>query len=77
MAQTRDWYEKQRPGSGAGFVSKVEEALEMIESNPMLYPVLMKDARRAKMKRFPYRIWFKLEEELSSLPVCTIAETQL
>jgi len=34
----------------------------MIESNPQLYPVLVKDARRANMKRFPYRIWFKVEE---------------
>ncbi|WP_083396581.1 type II toxin-antitoxin system RelE/ParE family toxin [Nitrosospira briensis] len=54
VAQARDWYEKQRPGLGADFASKVEEALEMIESNPMLYPALVKDARRANMKRFPY-----------------------
>ncbi|SEP42925.1 ParE toxin of type II toxin-antitoxin system, parDE [Nitrosovibrio sp. Nv6] len=63
VAQARDWYEKQRPGLGADFVSKVEEALEMIESNPMLYPALVKDARRANMKRFPYGIWFKVEKE--------------
>ena len=63
VVQARDWYEKQRPGLGADFVSKVEEALEMIESSPLLYPALIKDARRANMKRFPYGIWFKVEEE--------------
>ncbi|WP_074748803.1 type II toxin-antitoxin system RelE/ParE family toxin [Nitrosospira multiformis] len=62
VAQARDWYEKQRPGLGNDFISKVEEALEMIESNPLLYPALVKDARRANMKRFPYGIWFKVEE---------------
>ena len=61
VAQARDWYEKQRPGLGADFVSKVGETLAMIESNPQLYPVLVKDARRANMKRFPYGIWFKVE----------------
>jgi len=63
VAQARDWYEKQRPGLGADFISKVEETLEMIESNPLLYPALVKNARRANMKRFPYGIWFKVEEE--------------
>jgi len=33
-----------------------------------LYPPLVKDARRANMKRFPYGIWFKVEEELMSAP---------
>jgi hypothetical protein len=35
VAQARDWYEKQRPGLGADFVSKVGEALVTIESNPL------------------------------------------
>jgi len=61
VAQARDWYEKQRPGSGADFVSKVGQTLAMIESNPQLYPVLVKEARRANMKRFPYGIWLKVE----------------
>jgi len=38
VAQARDWYEKQRPGLGADFVSKVGEALATIESNPLLLP---------------------------------------
>ena len=63
VAQARDWYERQRPGLGADFVSKVGETFAMIESNPQFYPVLVKDARRANMKRFPYGIWFKVEEE--------------
>ncbi|MBN9132302.1 MAG: type II toxin-antitoxin system RelE/ParE family toxin [Nitrosospira multiformis] len=63
IAQARDWYEKQRLGLGADFVAKVGETLAMIESNSQLYPVLVKDARRANMKRFPYGIWFKVEEE--------------
>lgn len=58
VAQARDWYEKQRPGLGADFISKVEEALERIESNPLLYQALVKD-----VKRFPYGIWFKVEGE--------------
>ena len=62
VAQARDWYEKQRPGLGADFTSKVEEALAMIESNPLLYPIFVKVAWRANMKRFPYGIWFKVEE---------------
>lgn len=44
VVQARDWYEKQWPGLRADFISKVEEALEMIESNPLIYPVLVKEA---------------------------------
>jgi toxin ParE1/3/4 len=61
VAQARDWYKKQRPGLGQDFVSKFRESLVLIESNPLAYPQLVKEARRANMKRFPYGIWFKVE----------------
>jgi hypothetical protein len=63
IAQARDWYEKQRTGLGREFVEKVDETLLRIEHNPLIYPELVNDARRANMKRFPYGIWFKAEAE--------------
>ena len=38
VAQARDWYERQRPGLGADFVSKVGETLAMIEAIPSCIP---------------------------------------
>jgi hypothetical protein len=63
IAQARDWYEKQRSGLGREFVDKVDETLSRIEDNPLIYPKLVNEARRASMKRFPYGIWYKTEEE--------------
>lgn len=63
ITQAKNWYEKQRPGLGVDFVAKVEETLSLIESNPRVYPLLVQDVRRANIRRFPYGIWFKAEEE--------------
>lgn len=63
IAQARDWYEQQRSGMANDFIQKVDETLSLIERNPLMYPKLIDEARRANIKRFPYGIWFKVEGE--------------
>lgn len=63
IEQARDWYEQQCSRTGNDFIQKVDETLSLIEHNPLIYPKLIDEARRANMKRFPYGIWFKVEGE--------------
>ncbi len=65
-AEVRDayiWYENRRPGLGADFILCIEEVLDRIRRSPEQYPVVHRGVRRALIRRFPYGIFYLLEEE--------------
>lgn len=55
------WYEEQRKGLGSRFATAVEAALESVKRTPMLFPKVYQGIRRARVKRFPYGIFFELD----------------
>lgn len=55
------WYEKQRRGLGSEFLQCIDAALESIQRAPNLYTNIYKNVRRALIKRFPYSIFYILE----------------
>ena len=57
------WYEQRREGLGADFLLCIEEALEKISRDPEAYPVVHKDVRRTLIRRFPYGIFYIVEEQ--------------
>jgi plasmid stabilization system protein ParE len=56
------WYEDIRSELGVRFALAVEAAVEAIAQNPMRFPVVYKTRRRARVRRFPYGIFFEVEE---------------
>lgn len=57
------WYNQQREGLGADFLLCFEEALEKIRRNPEIYPTVYKRLRRGLIRRFPYGVFYLVEEE--------------
>ena len=55
------WYESQRLGLGAELLQALEDQLERMSEHPNHFPVVVRDARRALLKRFPYSIPFREE----------------
>jgi toxin ParE1/3/4 len=53
------WYEEQESGLGAGFRTELRAAIERIRERPLSYRVLHRETRRARMKRFPYGIFYR------------------
>lgn len=60
LLAARDWYEQQRPGLGDDFSDAAEELLDRIAATPKLYPATLKDVRRAKLRRFPYVVYYRM-----------------
>jgi len=56
------WYERQREGLGADLLLCFEEALERIRRNPEIYPIVHKQLRRGFIRRFPYGIFYLIED---------------
>lgn len=58
-----DWYEKQRIGLGEDFLFTLETSYSKIIKTPKLYQTIYGRVRRQLVSRFPYAIFFIVEEE--------------
>lgn len=56
------WYEEQRLGLGLDFLKEVEHAFERIAELPLGAVVLYRNARRVLVKRFPYGVFYVVNE---------------
>lgn len=53
------WYEGQESGLGTEFREELRAAVQRLRENPHGYRVLLRDTRRARLKRFPYGVFFR------------------
>lgn len=63
IAEAYSWYEAQRAGLGGEFLDAIEEAMARIAHRPLDFPLILGEARRALVRRFPYSIYFRLRRE--------------
>jgi plasmid stabilization system protein ParE len=56
------WYEKQREGLGDEFLDQIQAALRLMAENPYMFPIVHRHTRRALIKRFPFGIYFRIEQ---------------
>jgi plasmid stabilization system protein ParE len=61
------WYETRQTGLGLRFVGEVRESLRRIADNPLRFPNVDKDVRRALLHKFPYSIYFVNEPEAAAI----------
>ena len=59
-----EWYERERPGLGLEFLNELRAAYGRIVDGPLKYPQLRSNIRRALLKRFPYAVFFAVEDEI-------------
>lgn len=70
LLDARTWYEQQRSGLGQAFAAAVDRAIAGIVQNPLAYPQVHGEIRRALVQRFPYGIYFRVApDELVVLAV--------
>lgn len=57
------WYEERRPGLGRQFVAEVERALGSAAETPRRFPLRHEDIRCVQVRRFPYSIFYREEQD--------------
>ncbi|HEX2568090.1 MAG TPA: type II toxin-antitoxin system RelE/ParE family toxin [Polyangia bacterium] len=57
------WYEEQRLGLSDGYISELEAVLHRVREAPLHFPEVESHVRRAPLHRFPYAVYFLLEEQ--------------
>jgi len=63
LAEIFAWYENRRKGLGYDFLLQVEAGFNFIEKNPKIFPEIYRGARRYLIKRFPYKIYYRVDED--------------
>lgn len=55
------WYEARQPGLGVQFVSEINRAVYLAVENPERFPLMHRDIRCVRARRFPYSVFFRTE----------------
>jgi len=64
LRQARRWYESQRAGLGDEFLDEVNRAVLLLEEQPERRPVYYRGFRRLLTRRFPYKLFYRIETVL-------------
>ena len=60
---SRDWYNRRRDGLGQDFVNSISELLTRIQATPDIFATSFRNCRRAKPRRFPHVVYFRLLDD--------------
>lgn len=63
MREAYAWYETQIPGLGANFLLHVDAQLRSLQRTPLQNPVVHREVRRCLVRRFPYGIFYMVEDK--------------
>lgn len=60
IADAASWYEEQREGLGGKFLDELLHIFGLIQENPLFYPLIRRNTRRAVMSRFPFAVFYRV-----------------
>jgi len=52
------WYERRQTGLGIQFILELDAAIDRAISDPVIYEMQYRQARRVLLRRFPYAVYF-------------------
>jgi len=70
LIDAQHWYESEAPGLGRRFRAEIDSAIERISANPLQFPAVYRNVRRALLRHFPYMLFFVIEGDLLLLIAC-------
>ncbi|MHB8549303.1 MAG: type II toxin-antitoxin system RelE/ParE family toxin [Thermoplasmataceae archaeon] len=56
------WYEEQQDGLGHQFLDEALAVVSSVAETPRQYPVVHRKTRRALMRRFPFGVYYQVED---------------
>jgi plasmid stabilization system protein ParE len=70
LIEAQDWYEREVTGLGRRFRQAMDATIRRAGQNPRQFPVVLKNVRRALLRRFPYSLFFVIEEDVVLVIAC-------
>lgn len=63
LARAYRWYEERDIGLGAEFMRALDSCVHQIQRQPEMYPIAHKNVRQGVTRRFPYSIFYLVQDE--------------
>ncbi len=63
LREARGWYETQRSGLGAEFLAEIDATIQILMRDPQRHPVYYRGFYRVLARRFPYKVFYRLEDD--------------
>ncbi|HWH78122.1 MAG TPA: type II toxin-antitoxin system RelE/ParE family toxin, partial [Candidatus Binatus sp.] len=57
-----DWYAKRSPSAAAAFLASLDDAVNVIRSNPGRWPEQSHGTKRYLLRRFPYAVIYRITD---------------
>jgi plasmid stabilization system protein ParE len=70
LLEAQAWYANIRPGLGERFALAVRATVETLAEHPLQFPLVHRSTRRAGVRRFPYGIFFQVQEHRIVVIAC-------
>ncbi len=63
ISQATLWYSDKNKKLGLDYLNLLNSKFNQISINPLQFPVVHKEIRRALLQKYPYAIYFKIETD--------------
>ncbi|MGB9235957.1 MAG: type II toxin-antitoxin system RelE/ParE family toxin [Terriglobales bacterium] len=70
LVDAEDWYEAKLPGLGMRFREEVDATVARLRENPHQFPAVFRDVHRARLRKFPYGLFFRIEVDALVVIAC-------
>jgi len=70
IAEVFAWYDQNGLDQGRAFLVELERVERFVRLNPLLYPKVEGDIRRANLRRFPYSLFYVVDDETVTVLSC-------
>lgn len=70
IAEAQDWYRREGQALAASFRAETGPQLSRILQHPTQFPFARADVRRAKLRRFPYSVLFRVMPDAIYVIAC-------
>ena len=70
VIEAQDWYEAEAIGLGRRFRAELDRIAQRMADNPREFPVVFKNVRRARLRIFPYLLFFCIEPDALWIIAC-------
>lgn len=63
VREAMEWYAANLAGLAEQFVTELDRVVVRIAEGPQQFPAVFKDIRRARLRRFPYALFFRIKSD--------------
>lgn len=75
ILESIEWYNHEKEDLGFEFYECVIEKINSLIENPLHYPKRIKNVGTANVNKYPYLIYFRIEESSSSISILGVLHT--